>query len=85
MKRTLRELKRAIRPKTNSIRTTVLDLLKELTKLTKDDVLVVAAMKSIFDSYDVRLARSMAPIRVVIADRSRRVHRRVGRVQPAQS
>ena len=32
MKRNLTELKRAIRPKTNSIRTTFLDLLEELTK-----------------------------------------------------
>ena len=54
-------IKAAHRPKTTSIRTTVLDLLEELTALTKDDALVMAAIKNIFATYDVRLARSLVP------------------------
>ncbi|HEX2928198.1 MAG TPA: hypothetical protein VHV54_00695 [Candidatus Binatia bacterium] len=48
-----------------SIRTTVLDLLEELTALTKDDTLVIAVMKNIFATHKVRLARTLAPVRLV--------------------
>lgn len=54
------------RPRTTSIKTTVLDLLEELTALTKDDALVMAAIKNIFATYDVRLARSLVPVRLVV-------------------
>lgn len=47
------------------IKTTVLDLLKELTALTKDDTLVLAAIKDIFATHKVRLARTLAPVRLV--------------------
>ena len=59
-------IRMAHRPKTTSIRTTVLDLLEELTALTKDDALVMAAIKNIFATYDVRLARSLVPVRLVV-------------------
>jgi hypothetical protein len=48
-----------------SIRTTVMDLLEELTALTKDDTLVMAAVKNIFATRNVRLARTLAPVRLV--------------------
>jgi hypothetical protein len=53
------------RIKKTSIRTTVLDILEELTALTKDDTLVMAAMKNIFATHNVRLARTLAPVRLV--------------------
>jgi len=65
----------ARRPKTSSITTTVLDLLKELTALTKDDALVMAAIKNIFATHDVRLVRSLVPVRLVVPQ-SLRNHRR---------
>jgi hypothetical protein len=60
-------LKSGVRPKTTLIRTTFIDLLQQLTNLTKDDALVVAALKDIFDCYNARLVRSLAPVRLVVA------------------
>jgi hypothetical protein len=51
----------AVGAKRATIRTTFMDVLKELTKLTKDDALVLAVFKRIFDSHRVRLARTLAP------------------------
>jgi hypothetical protein len=47
------------------IRTTIMELLRTLSDLTKDDWLVLSAFKSIFDSYNVRLAHSSIPVRLV--------------------
>ena len=47
------------------IRTTIMELLHTLSDLTKDDRLVLSAFKSIFDSYNVRLAHSSLPVRLV--------------------
>ena len=47
------------------IRTTIMELLDKLSDLTKDDRIVLSAFKSIFDSYNVRLAHSLAPVRLV--------------------
>jgi hypothetical protein len=44
-----------------------MDLLQQLTNLTKDDALVVATLKSIFDRYNARLVRSLAPVRLAVA------------------
>jgi hypothetical protein len=44
-----------------------MDLLQPLTNLTKDDALVVATLKNILDRYNVRLVRSLAPVRLVVA------------------
>ena len=48
-----------------SIRTTFMELLWELSRLTIDDALVLAAVKNIFQTYSVRLAHSLAPVRLV--------------------
>ena len=50
----------AVGVKRATIRTTLLDVLKELTHLTKDDAAVLAVFKRIFDSHRVRLARTLA-------------------------
>ena len=50
------------------IRTTSMELLWELSRLTTDDALVVAAVKDIFRTYRVRLAHSLAPVRLVGAE-----------------
>lgn len=47
------------------IRTTFWELIDELSSMTKDDNLVVAAVKSIFHNYGVRYGRSLAPVRLV--------------------
>lgn len=48
-----------------SIRTTFLELLEELSRLTTDDAMVMLAVKNLFQSYRVRSARSLAPVRLV--------------------
>ena len=50
------------------IKTTFFELLETLTRVTKDDELVLAMIKNIFASYQVRLARSLTPVRLVHAD-----------------
>jgi hypothetical protein len=40
----------------------------ELSNLTADDNLVIAAVKSIFGAYDVRLAGAPVPLRLVNTD-----------------
>jgi hypothetical protein len=47
------------------IRTTFMELIQELSSLTSDDSLVVAAVKSILDTHNVRLSRSLRPVRLV--------------------
>ena len=47
------------------IKTTVMELIEALSTLTQDDAVVVATMKNIFSSYQVRLARTLAPVRLV--------------------
>jgi hypothetical protein len=42
-----------------------MELLAELSNVTQDDALVLAAVKDIFRSYKVRLARTLAPVRLV--------------------
>jgi hypothetical protein len=51
--------------KSAPIKTTVMELVESLSSLTQDDALVVAAMKNIFASYQVRLARTLAPVQLV--------------------
>ena len=55
------------------IKTTLMDLLRELTRVTDDDRQVMAAVKSIFASHKVRLSRSLAPVRLVNGKSSGRV------------
>jgi hypothetical protein len=47
------------------IKTSILELMQELSSLTSDDRLVVAAVKSIFGAYNVRLASAPIPVRLV--------------------
>ena len=42
-----------------------MELLHTLSDLTKDDRMVLSAFKGIFDSYNVRLANSLVPVRLV--------------------
>ena len=72
------DLTRAVRPKTTLVRTTF-DLLQELTNLTKDDALVLAALKNIFDCHNVRLVRSLAPVRLVVTSKWSQGNRRASR------
>jgi hypothetical protein len=44
-----------------------MDLLQQLTNLTKDDAMVVATLKNVLDCYNVRLVRSLTPVRLVVA------------------
>lgn len=63
------------------IKTTLMDLLRELTSLTDDDRQVMAAVKNIFASHKVRLSRSLAPVRLVNGKSSGRSA--LGRKSPA--
>ena len=48
-----------------SIRTTFMELLWELSRQTTDDAVVLAAVKNIFQTHSVRLAHSLAPVRLI--------------------
>lgn len=52
------------------IRTTFMDLIQELGQLTKDDGMVVAAVKRVFNSHSVRFAHSLTPVRLVAGGRT---------------
>ena len=66
----------SMRSATSSVRqpitTSFMDLLREITRTTKDDVLVLEIVKRIFASHNVRLARTLAPVRLVGGDAARR-------------
>ena len=49
------------------MQTTFMDLIRELGQLTHDDGMVIGAMKRVFNSHTVRLAHSLAPVRLVTA------------------
>jgi hypothetical protein len=63
------------------IKTTFMELLEELSSITKDDALVMAAIKDIFISYKVRFARTLAPVRLVNGEQTVRAlrHANLGR------
>jgi hypothetical protein len=48
-----------------SIKTTFLELIRELAQLTNDDNLVVAAVRDIFSQYSLTMTRRMAPVKLV--------------------
>jgi len=58
------------REKNGPIRTTFMELIEELTNLTRDDALVLAAVRNIFGTYRVRFVHTMAPVRLVSAQGS---------------
>ncbi len=66
----------SIQGKAAPIKTTVMELIETLSSLTKDDTLVVTTMKNIFASYQVRLTRTLAPVRLVYGDNSAKAARR---------
>lgn len=54
------------------IKTTLMDLVRAISHVTDDDRQVMALVKNIFASHRVRLARSLAPVRLVNGRKSRR-------------
>ena len=54
--------------KNKRVRTSIMELVGELSKLTKDDNLVVAAVRQIFGACNVRLAGAAVPVRLVNSD-----------------
>ena len=58
------------------ITTSFMELLKIITRLTKDDAVVLEIVKRIFDAHSVRLARTLAPVRLVSGHVSRPATRR---------
>jgi len=60
------------------IKTTLMDLVRELGRVTEDDTQVMAMVKNIFASYKVRLSRSLVPVHLVNGDVSDRAARRAG-------
>ena len=58
-------LNKNARPKRTLIKTSILELMQELSRLTRDDSLVIAAVKNIFASYNVRLSQSSARVRLI--------------------
>jgi hypothetical protein len=62
---------------TAPIRTTFLELIQELAKLTKDDNHVMAAVRDIFRHYNVKFTRTLTPVKLVATVKP--VRARVGR------
>ena len=71
-----RSTKTIAQRKSTPIKTTVMELIESLSNLTNDDALVVATMKNIFASYQVRLARTLAPVCLVNGEFSVKAARR---------
>jgi hypothetical protein len=57
--------KKPVMQRRTRIKTSILELMQELSSMTGDDRLVVAAVKSIFGEYNVRLAGAPIPVRLV--------------------
>ena len=60
-----RARRKATDPVAASIKTSFLELIRELAELTKDDNLVVAAVRNILRQYNVTMTRTMAPVKLV--------------------
>ena len=50
------------------IKTSILELVQALSNMTSDDNLVIAAVRTIFGAYNVRLAGAPIPVRLVNSD-----------------
>ena len=50
------------------IKTSILELVQALSNMTTDDNLVIAAVRTIFGAYNVRLAGAPIPVRLVNSD-----------------
>ena len=53
--------------KATPIRTSIMEIIQELSRHTNDNNLIIAAVKNIFASHQVRLATSLVPLRLVEA------------------
>lgn len=60
-------MNRQSRSDNTSIRTNLMEILQSLSSQTSDDNLVLAAIKDMFQSNRVRLANTLAPLRLVEA------------------
>ncbi|HEX2241669.1 MAG TPA: hypothetical protein VHK27_00120 [Gammaproteobacteria bacterium] len=76
MKRKVSSKKAPALRKRTKIRTSLLELMQELTKLTHDDNLVIGTMKSIFGSYKVRLAGAPVALRLEDARSTPKIFRK---------
>ena len=76
MKRSRRSFKPTLKTKMRPIKTSFLELLSELTLLTKDDRLVIAVLKNIFASHKVRFGRALAPVRLTANSTRLKLRRR---------
>ena len=70
--------KRMNQTKAGPIKTTFMELIQELSKLTQDDSLVMAAIRNICGTYNVVATRTLTPVKLVPSTRpaQRRVNRR---------
>jgi hypothetical protein len=68
MKRTRPATLVANRNNNISLRTSFWELIQELSAMTKDDKLVIAAMQSIFATHHARIGSSLAPVRLVSSE-----------------
>jgi hypothetical protein len=58
------------------VKTTFLELIGNLIDRTPDDAALIASVKRIFDVSDVRVARSLAPLRLVVDEKAFKANRR---------
>jgi phosphopentomutase len=61
--------KRTNQSKVVAIKTSFMELIQELSKLTQDDSLIIGAIKDIFRTYNVVATRTVAPVKLVAAAR----------------
>ena len=57
--------KKANQSKVVAIKTSFMELLQELSKLTQDESLIIGAVKDIFHTYNVVATRTLAPVKLV--------------------
>ncbi|MGH7853827.1 MAG: hypothetical protein ACREP3_10330 [Candidatus Binatia bacterium] len=78
-KKVLAQRKRAL------VKTTFLELIGNLIDRTPDDTALIASVKRIFDISDVRVVRSLAPLRLVAKEGVSKANRRArfGKARPA--
>ena len=65
MKQRQTNRKQANRTGPAPLKTTFMELIQELSKLTKDDSLVMAAISNIFANYKVVATRTLTPVKLV--------------------
>src|SRR5207253_11238753 len=66
-----RQIKRKSMSQTKAgpIKTTFMELIQELSKLTQDDSLVIAAIRNICGTYNVVATRTLSPVKLVPSTR----------------